>query len=114
MPVKKKRRVAPRAKKIGLAKGVKVKRGVEEKIRRKAGSGSTGKYKKVITKDFCGAAGGSSKYSYPVNSKKRCHAALAYAHNAPNPSGIKKCVYKKCAGEFKSRTKTGKEIPRKR
>ena len=32
----------------------------------------------------------------------------------PNPEGIKKCVYKKCAGEFKSRTKTGQKIPRKR
>ena len=101
-------------KKVQIAKGVKVPRGKESKIRKRAGSGSVGKYKNVGTGDFCGESGGSNKYSYPVNSKKRCHAALAYARNAPNPEGIKKCVYKKCAGEFKSRTKTGKKIVTKK
>lgn len=105
---------ATRRKGTKVAKGVTLKRGEEEKIRKKAGSGSVGKYKNVSTGDFCGPSGGSSKYSYPVNSKKRCHAALAYARNAPSPEGIKKCVYKKCAGEFKSRTKSGKKIPRKK
>lgn len=96
---KEKKPVATAAKKVTLAKGVKVKRGVEEKLRAKKGSSSVGRYKDVETKSFCGPAGGASKFSYPVNSAKRCRAALAYAHNAPNPEGIRKCVKAKCKGK---------------
>ncbi len=56
------------------------------------------KYKKEkIPKDkFCGPSGGASKGSYPVNTNKRCSAALSYARFAPNPCGIARCVNKKC------------------
>lgn len=83
------------AKKITVAKGVKVPRGTEEKIRDKKGSSNAGKYKGVSPKEFAGAAGGASKFSYPINTKKRARAALAYAHNAPNPAGIKAAVRRK-------------------
>ena len=82
-------------KKITVAKGVKVKRGTLEKVQKKAGSSNAGKYKNVSPKEFAGASGGSSKYSYPINTLKRARAALAYAHNAPNPEGIRKKVYAK-------------------
>ena len=42
---------------------------------------------------FCGKAGGmKDPKSFPVGSKKRAIAALAYARHAPKPGGIKKCV----------------------
>jgi len=56
----------------------------------KPGGSSVGKYKGVKT--FCGPAGGAPKGSFPVNTRKRAVAALAYARNAPNPAGIKACV----------------------
>jgi hypothetical protein len=65
------------------------------KARKKPGGSNVGKYKNVKKGEFCGPAGGSPAGSYPVNTKKRARAALAYAHYAPNPSGIKKCVYRK-------------------
>lgn len=65
------------------------------KARKKPGGSNVGKYKNVKKGEFCGPAGGAPAGSYPVNSKKRARAALAYAHYAPNPSGIKKCVYRK-------------------
>ena len=80
---------------VQVAKGVKVKRGKEEAMREKKGSSNAGKYKNVKPKDFAGASGGASKYSYPINSLARARAALAYAHNAPNPAGIRVAVYKK-------------------
>lgn len=81
--------------KITIAKGVKVKRGVEEKMRSRKGSSNAGKYKTVATKDFAGKAGGASKVSFPINTLKRARNALARAHYAPNPSGIRAAVYKK-------------------
>lgn len=82
-------------KKIVVARGVKVSRGKEEKMREKRGSSSTGKYKTVSPKDFAGASGSSSKYSFPINTLKRARNALARAHFASNPAGIKAKVYKK-------------------
>lgn len=108
MALRKKKRVAKRAKKVTLAKGVKVKRGKESRLRKRRGGSNVGEYKKVAKGKFCGPSGGAPTGSYPVNTKKRCHAALAYAHNAPNPEGIKRCVYRKCAGEFKTKIKDGK------
>lgn len=55
----------------------------------KPGGSNVGKYK---TGPFCGPSGGAPKGSYPVNTRKRAVAALAYARHAPNPSGIKSCV----------------------
>lgn len=82
-------------KKVTVAKGVKIKRGAEEKMREKEGSSNAGKYKRVKPKEFAGSSGGASKYSYPINTLKRARAALAYAYNAPNPEGIRKAVYRK-------------------
>lgn len=82
-------------KKITVAKGVKVKRGVEEKMRSKKGSSNSGKYKNVAPKDFAGKAGGASKFSFPINDLKHAKAALSRAHFAPNPAGIKSKVYAK-------------------
>ena len=45
---------------------------------------------------FCGSFGGSAPTSFPVNTPGRCRSALARAHFAPNPDGIRKCVYEKC------------------
>lgn len=81
--------------KIKVAKGKSMYSDMLAKIRKKPGSSNAGKYPKVKASDFAGAAGGASKYSYPINTKKRARAALSYARNAPNPAGIKKKVYRK-------------------
>ena len=83
------------SKKVTVAKGVKVKRGTEEKMRSKKGSSSAGKYKDVSPKEFAGKSGGADKFSFPINSLARARNALARAHYAPNPEGIRKAVYKK-------------------
>lgn len=82
-------------KKITVAKGVKVAHGAEEKMRSKKGSSSAGKYKTVAPKDFAGGAGGAAKYSFPINSLARARNALARAHYAPDPEGIRRKVYAK-------------------
>jgi hypothetical protein len=82
-------------KKVKVAKGVSLPRGKESELRKGKGSGSAGKYKTVSPKEFVGKAGGASKYSFPVNSIKRARNALARAHFAPNPEGIKAAVYRK-------------------
>ena len=61
--------------------------------REKPGGSNVGKYKNVKT--FCGPSGGAPEGSYPVNTISRGRSAVKLAHNAPNPSGIKRCVYKK-------------------
>ena len=83
------------AKKVTVAKGVKVAPGKEEKMRSKKGSSNAGKYKTVEPKDFAGASGGAAKYSFPINSLKRARNALARAHYAPDPEGIRSKVYAK-------------------
>jgi len=70
-----------------------MKKGELSKIRKKPGGSNVGKYKGV--KSFAGPSGGAPKGSFPINTKKRAKAALSYAHNAPNPSGIKAAVHKK-------------------
>lgn len=83
------------AKKVTVAKGVKVRRGKESKMEKKPGGSNYGEYKKVKPSEFAGKSGGSPKYSYPINTKERAKSALKLAHNAPDPAGIKKAVYKK-------------------
>lgn len=80
---------------VTVAKGVKIPRSKEKKLEKKAGSSNTGEYKNVKPKEFAGAKGSASPYSYPINTLKRARAALSYAHNAPNPAGIRAAVYKK-------------------
>jgi hypothetical protein len=82
-------------KKVTVAKGVKIKRGAEEKMRSKKGSSSAGKYKNVSPKAFAGKSGGASKFSFPINTLTRARNALARAHYAPDPSGVRSAVYKK-------------------
>ena len=80
---------------VKIGKGMKVKRGEESKMKERAGGSNVGKYKNVEKSDFAGTKGGAPKGSYPINTKKRAKAALAYAHNAPNPEGIRRAVYEK-------------------
>ena len=82
-------------KKVVIAKGKEEPAKEVRKAHERAGGSNVGKYKKVPSKDFAGTAGGAPKGSYPINTEKRAKAALAYAHNAPNPAGIKAAVNKK-------------------
>ncbi len=92
-------------KKVTIAKGKTIPRSSFTKLEKKPGGSNVGKYKSVSKKSFCGPAGSSPMGSYPVNSKKRAKSALALAHNAPNPSGIKKCVEKKFPSLKKKKAK---------
>lgn len=58
----------------------------------RSGCSNQGKYPGVPAKKFCGPEGGSCPGTYPVNTKGRARAALAYARHAPNPEGIKRCA----------------------
>lgn len=80
-------------KKVTIAKGESVSRGKESEMKDKPGGSNVGKYKQVSS--FAGKAGGAPAGSYPINTRKRAKAALAYAHNAPKPSGIRSAVHKK-------------------
>jgi len=88
---------------IKIGKGMSLKRGLEAKLKERAGGSNVGKYKDVSS--FAGPAGGAPKGSYPINTKKRAKAALAYAHNAPNPAGIKAAVKKKYPSLGKGKAK---------
>jgi hypothetical protein len=81
--------------KVKVAKGVSVPRGKEEKMQEKPGSSNAGKYKNVSPSAFAGKAGGASKYSFPINTLARARNALARAHYAPDPAGIRRKVYAK-------------------
>ena len=83
------------SKKVKVARGKKITRKREKKLEKMPGGSNTGRYKRVKKKDFAGAAGGSSPYSFPINTLKRARNALARAHFAPNPAGIRRAVYKK-------------------
>jgi len=67
-------------------------------VREEPGSSNAGKYPNVKKGDFCGPAGGAAAGTYPVNTRKRAKSALKLAHNAPDPDGVKECVYKKFPG----------------
>jgi len=43
---------------------------------------------------YCGPAGGAAPYSFPVNTEKRCRAALSYSRFAPSPCGVAQCALK--------------------
>jgi len=81
--------------KRAVARGVKESTKEISKLKKKPGSSNEGKYRTVSPSEFAGKAGGASAHSYPINTRKRAKAALAYAHNAPDPSGIRKKVHAK-------------------
>ncbi len=87
--------MAAKNKKITIGKGMKISRGKESKLQKKPGGSNVGKYKNVSKGSFAGKKGGAPAGSYPINTLKRARAALSYARNAPNPSGIRSAVYKK-------------------
>jgi len=91
--------------KTTVAKGVKVTRGQEANMKQKKGSSNVGKYKNVKPGDFAGESGGSSKYSFPINTKARAESALKLAHNAPSPAGIRRAVYARYPSLRKSKGK---------
>jgi hypothetical protein len=96
-----KKRAAPDVKKsdrVKIGKGMTIKRGEEKRLEKKPGGSNVGEYPNVRKSSFCGPSGGSPAGSYPVNTKARGKSALKLAHNAPNPGGIKSCVYKKFPG----------------
>ena len=64
----------------------------QAEARKKPGGSNVGKYPDVSK--FAGPSGGAPKGSYRIITKKRAKAALSLAHNAPNPAGIKKVVYR--------------------
>lgn len=100
---------------VTVAKGKKISRAKERAMEARPGGSNTGEYKNVAPKEFAGASGGAPKYSYPINTLKRAKAALAYAHNAPNPAGIKAAVYRKYP-ELKKRKlkREGKAVAKKK
>ncbi len=91
--------------KITIEKGVKLPKKKVAELRKKPGSSNIGEYTKVSKGSFCGPSGGSARGTFPVNTKKRAKAALSYAHNAPNPSGIRSCVKRKFPSVGKSSNK---------
>jgi len=46
---------------------------------------------------YCGTAGGAAKHSFPVNTEKRCRAALSYSRFAKRPCGIISCALRQAA-----------------
>ena len=88
-------RIGPKGGKYILVRGEK--RYVpKKKHHSRDGRSNVGKYKNVSKSKFCGPAGGAARGSYPVNTRKRCSAALSYARFAPKPCGIARCVQRKC------------------
>lgn len=72
------------------------------------GCSNKGKYPRVAAKDFCGPSGGSCPGTFPVNTRGRARAALAYARYAPEPEGIKECVRKHARAKGWIDPRTGK------
>ena len=62
----------------------------------------------ISKEEFCGPEGGACPYTYPVNTRKRARAALAYARYAPDPEGIRECVRKKAQQKGWLDEQTGK------
>jgi len=60
------------------------------RMRKRPGGSNAGKYPTV--KAFAGPAGGAPKGTFPINTRKRAVSALALAHNAPKPAGIRRAV----------------------
>ena len=87
--------MATKRKKVTIGKGMKESAAKVRRARKKPGGSNVGKYKTVAKKDFAGTKGDSPKGSYPINTLARAKSALRLAHNAPNPGGIRRAVFKK-------------------
>lgn len=94
-------------KKTKVAKGITITRKKEKKLEDIPGGSNTGRYKRVSPKDFAGKAGGTSPFSFPINTLKRARNALSRAHFAPDPEGIRKAVYKKWPQLKKEKSMSG-------
>jgi hypothetical protein len=93
-------------KKEVIAKGKEESKAKVAAAHKKPGGSNVGKYKKVASSEFAGKSGGAPAGSFPINTKKRAKAALAYAHNAPKPAGIKAAVHRKFPGLGKPEKKS--------
>lgn len=80
---------------VKIGKNISISREKEQQLQKKPGGSSVGSYTNVNKSEFAGPKGGAPQGSYPINTEKRAKAALSYAHNAPNPQGIKNAVYGK-------------------
>ena len=90
--MKKSKKMNARAKTFSMKKGGKRSSLDEEGRLYKEGKG---KYSNLRESDFCGPAGNAPMGTFPVDTEKRCSAALSYARNAPYPDGIVECAMKK-------------------
>lgn len=81
--------------KVQIGKGIEVSKQQENKMQQKPGGSNVGQYQNVTAKNFAGPAGGAPKGTFPINTMERAKSALSYAHNAPNPQGIRNAVEKK-------------------
>lgn len=90
-----KKKIDAGKKKVEVAKDVEISKSQERKLERKPGSSNTGEYTNVSPANFAGRSGGASPYSFPIDNIKRARSALARAHFAPSPEGIRRAVYKK-------------------
>lgn len=79
---------------VTIAKGVKVKPGIESKMRKRPGGSNVGKYKNVKKTKFAGPSGGAPQGSFPIPDLAHARNALARAHFAPDPAGIRAKVYR--------------------
>ena len=106
-------RIGPKGGKYILVRGEK--RYVpKKKHHSRDGRSNVGKYKNVSRRKFCGPAGGAARGSYPVNTRKRCSAALSYARFAPKPCGIARCVQRKCPKDVGKSSKLMRRCTRRK
>ena len=61
--------------------------------RKRACGSNVGRY--PHGKTLAGPSGGSPDGSYPINTLARAKSALKLAHNAPDPEGIRRAVFRK-------------------
>jgi len=85
---------------VNLAKkGTKLTKDYIKEAKKKPGGSNVGKKTFASGKPrkgpYVGPSGGAPKGSFPIPDKKHAKSALALAHNAPNPAGIKAAVHRK-------------------
>lgn len=85
-----------------IGKGMSLKKGEAQKLRKKPGMGSVGKYKTISKKKFAGPDG-----TFPIQDIAHARNALARAHFAKDPSAIRKKVHAMYPSIDKKKTKKG-------